>query len=788
MSNSTRCTLCNLPLPAPPVTDDMVEGQFCCTGCLKVHQLLEDLDTEHGQELRDETIRWRGQERNAGEPPDTCEQAFLKIEGMHCATCESFIEAISQRQPGIYKSEASYATELVKIYYDPERLTKEDLPPLISRMGYKAHSMESKTKEDGINTVARLVIGGFFSIVGLLLYALFLYPSYLNGENLMPLTSTEKLFFISNIFVMTSFVLFYTGFPILRGAWVSLSVMKPNMDLLVSLAAVSAYLFSAGALLTGSTEVYFDVTMAIVMVVSIGNYYENRIRGKKNKLLSQLVDKRLKQARVRRNGAFTIVRLKDIEPEDQILVKAGERIPVDGTIIEGQGVVNEALITGEPLPVAKQTGDRVISGTILTQNALAIEPGSHVKSTIENIIQTMWDIQATRSGKQRLVDRIASYFVPGVLALGILTFMYHLWAGATATSSLLSALAVLIVSCPCALGLATPLAVASGLREALKHNIILKSGAIFEEKDTPDIMALDKTGTLTTGQMKLLDKGEHPQALQYARAIEQYSSHPLAKAITNESQAGNIDFSVNNFKSYSSGVTGEIRGKTICVGQPEWIQERSFKITSEQWEKINLARNNEYVPVTVGWDGLVQSVLIVGDQMRDDAPSFVSSLKKAGLKIAIITGDSEEASHPLREQLKPEFLFTGARPESKTEIIHKLKKFGTVAMIGDGSNDALALAQADLGMAFGDLTAIAADAAQIVIPEGRLDRISSALEIIKRTQWRIRQNLGWAFLYNITTIPLAIAGLINPLFAALAMAGSSLLVVSNSSRSMQVEN
>jgi len=784
MSKDT-CTLCGLPTPDPPITDPDIEGTFCCTGCLQVHKLLQDLDPEQAEQIRQETINRRHREWEAEQPPEDSEETFLKVEGMHCATCESFIESMSRRQDGIYKSEASYATEMVKIYYDPDKVSKNDLPGLISKMGYQAHPMDSFFGEDDFVTLSRLVLGGLLSILGLIVYILVLYPIYLTGEPLVPFDPVVQYFFMANIFAMSSIVLFFTGFPILRGAWVSISVLKPNMDLLIAIAALSAYLFSTGALFMGINEIYFDVTMAIIMVVSLGNYYESRIKKDKNSLLTDLMEKRIQQARVRRNGNITTIELDDLLPGDEVIVKAGERIPVDGTITEGQGVVNEALITGESLPVSKHPGDRAISGTILTQNALTIKTDEQVQSTIEKMIHLMWNIQASRSGKQRLADQIAAYFVPGVLILGAITFLYqYLLSGTALTPSLLTALAVLIVSCPCALGLATPLAVASGLRDALQNNIIFKTGAVFEEQSDTDILAFDKTGTLTTGKMQLLHPGDSDQASEYARAIEQYSSHPVARAIAGEQNKSS--YSVQNFQSQSRGVQGEIDDKTIFVGQPEWLQENHLELSANQRQQIQDARQNGHLPTGVAWDGNVQSILVVGDQIREEAESFIQSLKKRNKKIAIITGDTEEASRPLREKLNPDFLFTGARPESKTEIINQLKKFGSVSMIGDGSNDALALADADLGVAFGDLTAIAAESAQIVIPGDQLQRITMAFNAMDQTKKRIRQNLGWAFLYNATAIPLAIAGLINPLFAALAMAASSLLVVGNSSRKMKL--
>ncbi|HKL18328.1 MAG TPA: cation-translocating P-type ATPase [Halalkalibaculum sp.] len=782
---SNDCTLCGLDTPDPPVTGEQTEGTFCCTGCLQVYTLLRDMDDEkQAEELRKRTIEKRKQESEGVKLPDTCEEAFFKIAGMHCATCEAFIELLAERVEGVYKSEASYASELVKIYFDPKKISREKLPGLLSKMGYRVYPIEEDSHEENLNEVARLVIGGFFGIIGLLLYSLFLYPSYIGGTGLVPLTAAEQYFFISNIFVMTSFILFYTGMPILRGAWVSISVFKPNMDLLITIAALSAYLYSLGIFLSGSGEVYFDVTMAIILVVSIGNFYEKKIKSGKQDILKRLTENNIREARIQRKGQLESVAISDIRPGDRIVVKAGERIPIDGQIVQGKGVVNEALMTGESMPVLKKEGDRVLSGTILNQNAITITAGESVQSTMDDLLRLMWDIQSSRSGKQRLADRIASYFVPGVLLLGVGTFILYIVNGLTPTAALLSALAVLIVSCPCALGLATPLAIASGTREALRQNIIFKTAAIFEETSNTDILAFDKTGTLTTGHMQLLDEGEDKNALRYAALLEQYASHPVAKPIAK--LAGETGTAVDHFQSFSNGVTGTIDGLTVFVGQPEWLIEMRLKCTAEQTAKVKNLREQGAIPVAVGWEGEIQSIIAVGDRLRKEAADIIKSLQKEGRKVAVITGDHKKASQSIQYHLQPDFLFTDARPESKSNIIKELRKLGRIAMVGDGSNDAPALAEADLGIAFGDLTALAADSAQIVIPNDRLHLIPKTMNAITQTRLRIRQNLGWAFLYNIITIPLAVAGLINPLFAAGAMAASSLLVVANSSREMKL--
>ncbi|SHG19557.1 Cu2+-exporting ATPase [Fodinibius roseus] len=784
--SAQKCRLCELETPDPPVTAGDVDGVFCCRGCLQVHRLLRDMDKEQARELRTQTVQQRREEKEERTLPDNHEEAFFRVDGMHCATCESFVEALAVRRKGIYRCEASYASEMIKVYYDPGFLEPADLPPLLSKMGYTVRPMDADTDEEQLDQEARLIIGGFFGLIGLLLYALFLYPSYITGEGFIPLTKPEQLFFVSNIFVMTSFVLGYTGFPILRGAWVSISVANPNMDLLVSIAAVSAYLYSVGAMLTGSPEVYFDVTMAIILVVSLGNYYEKSLKSEKQSLLSRFSQKKINHAWVRQNGQLKKTPVSDLEPGERVLVRAGERIPVDGTIVEGQGVVNEALMTGESMPVSKKQGDRVLSGTILTQNALTISTGETVQSTIDELIRLMWNIQSSRPGKQRLADRIAAYFVPAVLILGAGTFVFHLAGGTAVTDAMLAALAVLIVSCPCALGLATPLAIASGIRSGLENGIIFKTAAVFEEEAHIDIVAFDKTGTLTSGHMHLLDEGSSPQALRYAALLEQYSSHPVAKPIAALASADTSSHSLQNVRSCSTGLSGDIGATRVWVGQPEWLKEKQLRLPPDLRTKVSASREQGQLPVGVGWDGEIRSILIVGDRLREDAQSVISGLREEKKKIALITGDSERAARASREALGPDFLFTEARPESKSNIIKELRTFGRVAMVGDGSNDAPALAEADLGIAFGDLTAIAAESAQVVLPGDRLPVVPRVFRAMRLTRNRIRQNLGWAFLYNLITIPLAVAGTINPLFAAGAMAASSLLVVGNSSRDMPI--
>ena len=700
---------------------------------------------------------------------------------MHCSTCEAFIETLAQQTGGVFAAEASYASDMVKIHYDPERLTETDLPTCISGYGYTARRVREATDGDASETVVRLIMGGFFALLAMMGYVLLLYPYYFTGEGFVAFTGDDATYVLANLWAFTTVVMVLTGWPILRGAWVSLRVLRPNMDLLVGLAAVSAYLYSTGAMLLGQLDVYFDVTIAIIMVVSIGNYYEGRIKRRAGQLLDRLTRQQVDEARRLDGDAHTTVPIRALAPGDLVLVKAGERIPIDGTVVEGEAAVDESLLTGESLPAAKKPGDDVIGGAVVTENALIVEVGPEAQSTLDRLVTLMWDIQAARPGAQRLADRIAAVFVPLVLVLALGATGLRLAMGTGVAEALLTGLAVLIVSCPCALGLATPLAIASGMREGLQRRIVIKDAAVFEQAHDVRTIALDKTGTLTTGAMRLLDVFAPNEALQRAQAVEQNSMHPVARAIADG--AARNGHTVTHFRSTTRGAEAYVDGERVLVGHPDRMQTEGWTVPEEYRERAREAQQAARVPVAVGWGGAVRGLLIVGDELRPDWTSVLDRLRSDGREIVVLTGDSEAAADRLRAHAQFDQVFAEVRPEAKTELIRRLRARGPVAMIGDGSNDAPALAAADLGIAFGP-TALAADSADVVITDSELDRVPQVFAIAQQTQRRIRQNLGWAFLYNAVAIPLAIAGMINPFFAALAMASSSLLVVANSSRKM----
>jgi Cu2+-exporting ATPase len=398
-------------------------------------------------------------------------------------------------------------------------------------------------------------------------------------------------------------------------------------------------------------------------------------------------------------------------------------------------------------------------------------------------VELLWEVQSSRSGAQRLADKLATLFVPAVLVLAVVATAYQLVTGAALSTALLTGMTVLIVSCPCALGLATPLAVASGIREATDRGIVVASDAVFETAPEADVVVFDKTGTLTDGSMTVSDVvASDPDAvLARAGALERFSAHPIAEAIAD---AVDTVPDATNVETHDRGVTGFVDGQKVVVGHPKLLATHGLALSNTDEDAIDGARDDGCVPVAIGWDGQVRGVVVVGDTPRigwEDAVAAIGTNRE----VVIITGDDERATARFRANPDVDEVFAGVPPEAKRETVDRLRLRGTVAMVGDGSNDAPALAAADLGIAFGSGTDLACDAADAVILRGGLDAVSEVFALARGTNRRIRHNLGWAFLYNAVAVPLAALGLLNPLFAAVAMGTSSLVVVINSSRSLR---
>ncbi len=822
MDTESHCQLCSLPTPSPPITDetqhDPLEGAFCCHGCLEVARVLADVETADGAdpEIDPAAVRSRleGDEEDETAPPDG-EEAFLAVDGMHCSTCEAFIEARAAATTGVQTVEASYATDAVRVVYDPDELEADALPSLVSGYGYAAKrrdgagaTLSGRRESDSESGLASFLAGGgMFGMMVMIWYVIFLYPTYFGYEPIVTLGGYDGLYVFANIWVLTSFVLFYTGYPILRGAYVSLRARMPNMDLLIATAALGSYGYSTLAMLVGRSDLYFDVTVAIVLAVTAGTYYEGVIKRRAAGLLTDLTEQRVADARLAETGDR--VPLEEVTPGDRVLVRPGERVPLDGTVCEGQAAVDESLVTGESLPVEKRAGDPVRGGTVVTDAPIVFEVGPEAASTLDRLVSLLWSIQSSRPGVQRIADRLATIFVPLVLTIAVLATVTLLVTGAQPTTAFLVGLTVIIVSCPCALGLATPLAIAAGVTEAANRGVVVAAETLFEEAPEIDIVVLDKTGTLTAGEMtveSVVTDGDTEAAtiLERAAAVESLSSHPIATAIassvTADSQSalatdGGVvthsgEAAVDGFTRHGRGVSGVVDGVTVIVGHPQLLREQGQSVPASLESEAVDVREAGDVPIAVGWDGQARGVIVVGDSLRESWESAIASFG-AGRQVVVLTGDEGATADRFREVPGVEAVFAGVPPEGKTATIERLQAGGIdgtgpkrVAMVGDGSNDAPALAVADVGIAMGSGTTLATDAADAVVVGDNLESAVEVFSVAGATNRRIRQNLGWAFVYNAVAIPLALTGLLNPLFAAVAMAASSLLVVINSARSL----
>ncbi|WP_096391149.1 heavy metal translocating P-type ATPase [Halopenitus persicus] len=868
MTEDQTCTLCELP--AADVVDD--DGnRFCCPGCRDVHEALGSVDDVDADDVRDRVgegdaeANPDGTENAAGNDsdpvvPEDHEPTFLEVDGMHCATCEAFIESAAEATDGVSAASASYVTETVRIDHDPETVSAADLQAAVSGLGYSAYSRDdafSRRRADAIATV-RLAVGVLVGMMVMLQYVVIIYPTYFDGlfyTDAMArfltdaLRHTSSTYFYGFVGILTTIVVVVTGKPILRGAYVSLRTRSPNMDLLVALAAMSAYAYSVLSIATGKEHVYFDVTVAIIVIVTIGTHYETSIKRRATDRLSDLTAVRVDEARRLVDGAAVgpagkptdemddplaaveaeTVAIEALEPDDRLLVRAGERVPVDGEVTDGEAAVDESVITGESLPVDKRPGDAVVGGSVVADGALVVTVGEDATSSLDRIAELVWDLQSSNHGIQALADRLATVFVPVVLAIAAVAAAGTLLVGASPAEALLVGLTVLIVSCPCALGLATPLAVAAGIRDALARSIVVFDDTVFERVREADTVVLDKTGTLTTGETRVVAHDLDPDLLERAAALEGRSAHPVGTAIANavadSTNGGDADAPatdggspvasrrsdgeadadvegdtagatdseggtdptpdsrrVESFRSHRTGVSGVVDGEEILVGHPDLFAERGWTVPNAIADRIADAREVGRVPVAVGRDGEAAGTIVVGDDLRDGWTETVTELDDRGVDVVVLTGDDERAATVFAEHEAVSRVFAGVPPEGKAETVGRLSATGTTVMVGDGTNDAPALARADLGIALGGGTAMAADAADVAIIDDDLRSVTTTFDLANAAGRRVKGNIAWAFCYNAIAIPLAALGVLNPLFAAVAMGTSSLLVVANSSR------
>ncbi|PKO72530.1 MAG: heavy metal translocating P-type ATPase [Betaproteobacteria bacterium HGW-Betaproteobacteria-14] len=759
------CTLCGLPLPKPPVSD--AGHDFCCIGCREVYRAFgEDALAQAKVSPRDTA------------PPPGSRESFLWIDGMHCASCEFLIGKLALKHPGVLDVASSYATATARIVYDPAQVQEAELPALLSRHGYRARlrGEPAPEHEEGLDLL-RLVSGVTAASLVMMLTFIFIYPIHGGWLTVEDYGAMRRLAFEAVpifLFFLTTILVFFVGWPILRGAWIGMRARLPNMDLLLALAILAAYGYSIIQFFNRSIDLYFEVAGTLVMIITIGRYLEHGARARATESLKSILQAWAPQACVLRGGQYLDCPLDEVRPHDRVFVRQGEAIPVDGSIVAGRGAVDESLMTGEPFPVSRGEGEKVLGGSRLLEGNLEIDTGPQVESRMANLARILWNTQSASTGLQARVDRLSRRFVPGVLALAALVGIGFLAAGAGAEKALLAALATLIVSCPCTFGLAIPLTTAAAIGAALRRGIVVTGPDLFEKSPRVDVVALDKTGTLSSGEMAVVEVIGSAEVAARAAAVERHSPHPVARAIA-QLDAGRSASEVELHPG--RGAVATVGGKRIAVGSRALFATLGWTVPAPLAARAEQSRHGEAVVSYVGWDGVAEGVILTRDRSRPAWDRVVESLRRH-CRVVLLTG----AEHPNGYRQHVDEVHAGVPPEAKAAVIRRLKAQGRVAMIGDGSNDAPALAEADLGIAFGAPTALAAEAADIVIPGKRLERVLEAFLLIGVTRRRIRQNLGWALAYNAIAIPLAATGMLSPLVAAAAMSASSILVVANAAR------
>lgn len=760
-----QCKLCGLPNPNPPIVGN--GHGFCCHGCCEVYRSFGD------------GIFAADQEADQSAPaPLPGKEAFLWIEGMHCASCEFLISRIALSTPGIHSVTSSYATSTARIVYDPERVAESELPSMLSRSGYRARLRGEEAPEyDERQDLLRLVTGGILASAVMMMTLLFIYP--IHGGFAVP-GDYESIGWLAftftpiTLFLQTSVLVFYVGYPILRGAWTGIRTRVLNMDCLIALSILSAYGYSVVQLFHDPIDLYFEVAGTLVAIITIGRFLEKTERVRATKELRGLMQAWVPRACVRRNGSYLVCGLDELVPGEHVFVRQGEALPVDGVIVDGQGAINEALITGEPFPVWRSSGQNVRGGSVLLEGKLEIAIGPRVECRLEGLSRLLWNTQSSMAGVQSGVDRLARVFAPAVIVLAALVGLGFYISGAPLEKVLLASLATLIVSCPCTFGLAIPLTTAVAISSALRRGIVVSSADLFEKARRIDIIVFDKTGTLSTGDMVVVDVIGPPEVAARAAAVERHSTHPVAEAIARLDSRR----SASDFESYPGrGALASVGGRRVAVGSRQLFATLGWTIPESLLAQVAVRAHAESVVSYVGWSACAEGAIITRDQPRPEWRQVIEGLP-ATTRVVLLTG----AEDPRGYADGVDEVHAGVPPEAKAAVIRRLKTQGTVAMVGDGSNDASALAVADLGIAFGAPASLAAEAADIVIPGNRLGTVLDALSLIDTTRRRIRQNLGWALAYNAVAVPLAMAGLLNPLFAALAMSASSLLVVWNAVR------
>jgi Cu+-exporting ATPase len=740
------------------------------------------------------------------------EKLVLPIQGMSCASCVKKVENALNGLEGVVRATVNFATERASVQYIPGAVSLKDFREAVKEAGYEVLDVETAGKEEMVDRekavreaefkkLKRKFISGLILVIPVFLLA---YWKTLGLSNLFNL-SREVNFYLQ--LILETPVQFWVGWLFYVGAWKTAKHKSTDMNTLIAVGTSAAYAYSVLAIFFPwlfaaqglMAEVYFDTAGSIIVLILLGRLLEARAKGQTSEAIKKLIGLQAKTARVVRDGQEKDIPVEEVALGDLVIVRPGEKVPVDGVVQEGHSAIDESMVTGESIPVEKNPGDEVIGATINRTGTFRFKAVKVGKDTmLAQIIKMVEEAQGSKPPIARLADLIASYFVPVVIGIAIVTFMvWYFWGPTPAlTYAVLNFVAVLIIACPCALGLATPTSIMVGTGKGAENGILIRGGEALETAHKLNAVVMDKTGTLTKGQPSVTDIWEsvgfkREEILRYAASAEKGSEHPLGEAIVNRAKEENIPLiSPKDFKAIAGhGIEAAIDGRPILMGNLKLMRDRGIPMNGLE-KKAEEFSGQGKTPMFVAVSRQAAGIIAVADTLKENSQAAVEALHRMGIEVIMITGDNRRTADAIARQIGIDRVLAEVLPEVKADQVKKLQAEGKkVAMVGDGINDAPALAQADVGIAIGTGTDVAMEAADITLISGDLRGVVTAIALSRATIRNIKQNLFWAFAYNSILIPVA-AGilfpffgiLLNPIFAAAAMGLSSVTVVSNALR------
>jgi len=710
----------------------------------------------------------------------------LIIEGMTCAACSSRVEKVLNKQEGVVKATVNLSTNKAVVEYPSGVIDEDILVKIIEKAGYKAEieierdlDREKELREKEIKSLKMSFI--FSAALSLPLFSAMFF--HMAGIHTILTNGWFQL-------ILATPVQFLIGYRFYKGAYNSLRGGGANMDVLVSMGTSSAYFYSIYNLITGVHEYYFEASAVIITLILLGKTFEAVAKGKTSEAIKKLIGLQPKTARIIKDGVEMDISIEKVEIGDIVVVRPGERIPVDGIVVEGNSAVDESMITGESIPIDKTVDDEVIGATINKFGTFKFRATKIGKDTVlSQIIKLVEDAQGSKAPVQRLADKIAGVFVPVVVVIALITFLGFYFIGGNFNIGLINAVAVLVIACPCALGLATPTAIMVGTGKGAENGILIKSGEHLERAHKIDTIVFDKTGTITKGEPEVTDiisfnDMGRDEILRIAASVERTSEHPLGQSIVKKGEEELLKLlEPEKFMAIpGKGLKATFEGKEVFIGNRKLMSDNNISIANGEEILLKLEEEGK-TAMLLSLDNKLSGILAVADKIKETSRDAIEELKNMGLDIYMITGDNERTAKAIAKEVGITNVLAEVLPENKAEVVEEIKSRGkNVGMVGDGINDAPALAAADVGFAIGTGTDVAMEAADITLMRGDLSSIVTAIRLSHRTMRTIKQNLFWAFFYNSIGIPFAALGFLDPMIAGAAMAFSSVSVVTNSLR------